>query len=86
MDKQPEVPIFGEPYKLRAEVVKLNELSGHADQHGLVQWIKPVAAKLKKIFLVHGELPAQKALADVIREAYGTTVEIPSRGQAFDLD
>jgi metallo-beta-lactamase family protein len=31
VDKWPEVPIFGEPVPLRAEVVKLNELSGHAD-------------------------------------------------------
>ena len=86
VDKQPEVPIFGEPYKLRAEVVKLNELSGHADQHGLVSWIKPVAGRLKAIFLVHGELPAQQALAQVIRETHGTRVEIPTRGQGFDLD
>ena len=34
VDKLPEVPIFGEPMRLRAEVVKLNELSGHADQRG----------------------------------------------------
>jgi metallo-beta-lactamase family protein len=85
VDKQPEVPIFGEPHKLRAEVVKLNELSGHADQHGLVQWIRPIAAKLKAVFLVHGEPPAQRALAEVIRENFGIRVEIPSRGQAFDL-
>jgi len=86
VEKQPEVPIFGEPYKLRAEVVKMNELSGHADQQGLVQWIKPVAGKLKAVFLVHGEPPAQRALAQVLRETYGLRVEIPSRGQSFHLD
>ena len=63
-----EVPIFGVPTRLRAEVVKLNELSGHADQRGLIPWMKPAAAGLKKVFLVHGELQAQHALAAAIRE------------------
>jgi metallo-beta-lactamase family protein len=86
VDKMPEVPIFGDPVRLRAEVVKLNELSGHADQRGLLTWIKPVADHLKAIFLVHGEPLQQQALADAIREMYGTRVEIPSRGQSFMLD
>ena len=43
VDKLPEVPIFGEPVRLRAEVVKLNELSGHADQRELIEWLKPMA-------------------------------------------
>jgi metallo-beta-lactamase family protein len=73
-------------YPLRAEVVKLNELSGHADQKGLLEWLKPVAPDLKKVFLVHGELPAQKALADAIQSQYGVTVEIPARGHSYDLD
>ncbi len=80
-----EVPIFGVPTRLRAEVVKLNELSGHADQRGLIQWMKPAAAGLKKVFLVHGELQAQHALAAAIREQLNLTVEIPARGQSFEL-
>ena len=42
------VPIFGEPMRLRAEVEKLDELSGHADQHDLLLWIKPAAGALKR--------------------------------------
>jgi metallo-beta-lactamase family protein len=85
VDKQQEVPIFGDPMRLRAEVVKLNELSGHADQHELLAWIEPVARKLKKIFLVHGEALQQQALAAAIHERYGTDVEIPARGDSFVL-
>jgi metallo-beta-lactamase family protein len=85
VDKQHEVPIFGDPMRLRAEVVKLNELSGHADQHELLDWIEPVARKLKKIFLVHGEPLQQQALAAAIHERYGTDVEIPARGDSFVL-
>jgi metallo-beta-lactamase family protein len=85
VDKHPEVPIFGDMMRLRAEVVKLNELSGHADQRGLLDWLKPMAGKLKKVFLVHGELVAQTALAEAIRNAYGLEVEIPARGESFEL-
>lgn len=85
VNKQSEVPIFGEPIRLRAEVAKLNELSGHADQRELIEWIKPLVGTLKKVFLVHGELPAQTVLAKAITERYGIAVEIPERGQAFDL-
>lgn len=86
VEKQAEVPIFGEPYRLRAEVVKLNELSGHADQRELLEWIRPAARRLKRIFLVHGEASQQDALARVIRDSLGLEVEIPKRGQSYRLD
>jgi metallo-beta-lactamase family protein len=85
VEKWPEVPIFGEPMRLRAEVAKLNELSGHADQRELLLWLKPMADTVKKVFLVHGEASQQIALAKAIGEQYGLDVEIPSRGQSFDL-
>ena len=85
VDKQREVPIFGEPYRLRAEVVKLNELSGHADQRELLAWVRPVAKRLKAVFLVHGEPVQQTALAEALREQLGVKVHIPSRGESFDM-
>lgn len=86
VDKQPEVSVFGEPMRLRAEVVKLNELSGHADQGEIMAWLKPQVAGLKKIFLVHGEPAQQDALARVIGQVYSVPVEIPVRGQSFLLE
>ncbi len=85
LDKWPEVPIFGEPYRLRAEVARINELSGHADQRELIDWLKPIAAGLKKIFLVHGESRQQQALKTVIESTYGLEVIIPDRGDSFKL-
>lgn len=86
VDKQQEVSIFGEPVRLRAEVVKLNELSGHADQSELLAWMKPIAPKLRKIFLVHGEPRQSQALAQTIRSIYGIETVIPSRGETYKLD
>jgi metallo-beta-lactamase family protein len=85
VERQPEIPIFGDPYRLRAEVVKLNELSGHADQQELLAWMKPAAAGLKRVFLVHGEPPQQTALSRAIESAYGIPVTIPARGESFAL-
>ena len=55
VEKWPEVRIFGEPMRVRAEIASLDELSGHADQGELLEWIKPMAPTLRKVFLVHGE-------------------------------
>ncbi|MBS1826676.1 MAG: MBL fold metallo-hydrolase [Acidobacteria bacterium] len=85
VDKMPEVPVFGDLMRLRAEVVRINELSGHADQGELLEWIRPIVKGLKTIFLVHGEPLQQRALAEAITRTYGTPVTIPSRGDEFDL-
>lgn len=86
MERYPEVNIFGEPMRLRAEVSALNELSGHADQQDLLKWVRPIVPKLKKMFLVHGEPTAQQTLASVLIEQLNVKVACPSRGESFDLD
>lgn len=85
VERREEVPIFGELYPLRAEVDVINELSGHADQRELLEWLKPIAPGLKRIFLAHGELKQQQALKLAIEERYGLDVVIPSRGEEFEL-
>ncbi len=85
VDKMPEVPIFGEPVRLRAEVAKLNELSGHADQNELLEWLRPMAEGLKKVFLVHGEPTQMASLAAMIERRYGLEAVMPGRGESFEL-
>ncbi len=85
VEKWPQVNIFGEPMQVRAEVASLLELSGHADQRELLEWMKPIAPALKRVFLVHGEPPAQQALAKLIEERYRIPVAIPARGESFDI-
>ena len=71
--------------RLRAEVVKLNELSGHADQGELLAWMRPMVKTLKRVFLVHGEPPQMAAMAKAIELAYGLPVTIPARGEKAEL-
>lgn len=86
VDKLPEVPIFGEPMRVRAEVETLNELSGHADQSELLRWMKPLSGSLKKVFIVHGEPVQSAGLARAIQDRYGIEPVIPARGQSFELE
>jgi metallo-beta-lactamase family protein len=84
-EQREQVPIFGELMPLRAEVQKLDALSGHADREELLGWMKPIASALKKVFLVHGEPDQQDPFVKTIRERYGVEVVAPQRGQSFDL-
>lgn len=84
-ERMQEVPIFGEPMRLRAEVAKIDELSGHADQRELLEWLKPLVKGLKRVFLVHGEVSQSTVLAAEIQKAFGVEAVVPRRGESFDL-
>lgn len=86
LEKHEEVPIFGEPMRLRAEVAKINELSGHADQRELLQWMKPLVPSLKQVFLVHGEARQQDAFIRAVYEQYNLLATAPQRGETHKLD
>jgi len=87
LERRDEVSIFGDKVPLRAEVYKLNELSAHADQRELLQWLTPMAQNgLKRIFLVHGEPTQSEALAAAIDERFQIPVTLPVAGQAFKLE
>jgi metallo-beta-lactamase family protein len=85
VERQPEVNIFGEPMRVRAEVDSIGELSGHADQHELLSWMEPTVSTLKKVFLVHGEPLAQQALKEEIEKHYKLEVICPKRGDRFEV-
>ena len=78
--------IFGEPMTVRAEVSSLDELSAHADQGELLNWIKPMAPHLKRVFLVHGEAAQSRTLAGLIHAQYGVEAVIPRPADSFELE
>jgi len=85
VQRQPEVRVFGEPMRLRAEVDSIGELSGHADQRELLEWMEPVAPTLKQVFLVHGEPAAQQTLKAEIEKRYHVEVICPKRGERHEV-
>ena len=85
IEKWTEVRIFGEPMRVRAEISSLDELSAHADQGELMEWIRPLAPSLRQVFLVHGEPQQSQTLAKLLHSTYNLSVAIPAPGQSFDL-
>jgi len=86
VDGHKRVKIFGEDYDVRARVLSLNGLSGHADRSELLAWAKRLQPPPGKTFLVHGEPDAAFALADSLRNQLGFgNVHVPEMGQRFSL-
>ncbi len=85
-ERRETVNIFGEPHRLRAEVVALPYFSAHADEPGLLGFIGRLdRERLKTLFLVHGDEDRQVALQRTLAGAGYADVQIPARGQAFEL-
>jgi len=87
MDGESPVSIYGEEYEIRADVRKAEGYSAHADRSGLLRWASRVqsAGNVERFFLVHGEEEGLSSLAEGLREQGAADVQIPKRGEVFEL-
>lgn len=86
IDKEPIIKIFGEQFHLKAEVITLHSMSAHADSDELTNYSKTLnSPALKKTFLVHGDYDQQQLLAARLNEINIKDVEIPKRGDVFEI-
>lgn len=67
-----------------ASIKQTDLLSGHADHKGLMEVINGQPSSLKKVFLVHGDIESQQALAAAL-ETEGRTVYIPEKGEYYTI-
>jgi metallo-beta-lactamase family protein len=76
VEQRPEIKIFGDIYKLRANVLAMDAFSAHADYGDILEYVSHLdRKKLKEIFLVHGEHEAQKHLKELLEErGFKTTI------------
>lgn len=65
-DRLPEVRIFGETHKLKAQVSTINGYSGHAGRDTLIEWAQALGPRCKKLYLVHGEPETSEALRQAL--------------------
>jgi metallo-beta-lactamase family protein len=79
------VSIFGEKVVVRANVHTLGGFSAHAGQSDLLRWFEPLAAAHPRVFLTHGEARARQPLAQLLRERYTLTAEMPGLEQTVVL-
>jgi metallo-beta-lactamase family protein len=71
---------------VEAEIVVLDSLSAHADSNELMTWYKKLTKAPQKVFIVHGEEEAQRALKYRIEKELGWSCEIPLQGQELALN
>ncbi|MBI4834975.1 MAG: MBL fold metallo-hydrolase [Planctomycetes bacterium] len=84
VDRQPIVKIFGEEYRLRAEVVKINAFSAHADMNELMEYIQQCGKSLKRIFIVHGDEEQSTPFTDELNRR-GYKAYLPAKGEEIPI-
>jgi metallo-beta-lactamase family protein len=79
------VNVFGEPVRVRAEIVPLDGFSAHADQQEILAWVARLEPQPKAVFIVHGEPEPAETLAGLLRERTTAKVHVPEKGEEFEL-
>ena len=85
VDGAKKVKIFGEDITINANVQYIEAFSGHADKEGLIRFVDSFNKRPKQIFLVHGDEDAQISLSSALKEKFDIPVEIPMRGDSYEV-
>ncbi len=80
-----KVKLLGEEIVVEAEIYSIEGFSGHADQKGLLDWLKEFKKFPHKVFIVHGEEEASEVLSKQIEENFQTKPIIPNMGYSFEI-
>jgi len=81
-----EVSIHGTVHEVKAEVKKIESFSGHGDYKEMIGFLGcQDKSALEKTFIVHGEYETQKRyVSSLMNEGY-KNIEIPAKGQEFEI-
>jgi metallo-beta-lactamase family protein len=81
-----EVSIFGNVYKVNADVERLDSYSGHADYNEMLQFLAcQDTGKVRQVLLVHGEIDSQDFFRDKLKEKGFNQVLIPELGEEIEV-
>ncbi len=78
--------IHGMDVAIRAEVARIDGLSGHADEDELVAWVRALPEKPRRTFIVHGEPVASDALRARLQRELSLACTVAEQGMTVDLD
>ena len=85
VDGAKTVKLFGEEIGVNARIEYIEAFSGHADKNGLLNFVRSFSKKPTQIYLVHGEEESQLALSDALLDEFDIPVDIPNRGDVFEV-
>lgn len=79
------VRLFEETITVRAEICQMAGISGHADNNGLMEWIKHFKEKPSMVFVNHGEDAVCELFANRLIHELGLPATAPFNGAIYDL-
>ena len=85
VDGVDEVKLFEEKIHVAAQILQLPGISGHADQDGLVHWLRSFKEKPNHVFVNHGDDESCMAFRDLLSLKYGYEATAPYSGAVYDL-
>jgi metallo-beta-lactamase family protein len=77
--------IHGQEVPVRAEIVKIDQLSAHAGRGELLRWLSGITVPPRQTFLVHGEPNALESFHGAVTSKFNWPVTVPEYLQSFDL-
>lgn len=81
-----KVSIFGIIHEVNAEVRVIESYSGHGDYKEMIDFLScQDKKKIKKLFVVHGDYPAQLKYKQNLEENGFSNIEIPELGQEVEI-
>ena len=72
-----ELKLRGKYYPVNASIHHIENLSAHADQQGIMDWISEIKNIPEQTFLIHGEPTASDALRLKIQDTHKWKVHLP---------
>jgi len=85
VEGEKEVKLFGETIDVRAKIMTLAGMSGHADKDGLLEWVNSIGCKPQKVFVVHGDDTSATMFTETLKQEYGYDAYAPYSGTIYDL-
>lgn len=81
-----DVTIFGDAYKVEAEIKEIRSFSAHGDYEDLCTFLGcQETGQIKKLFLVHGEYDVQQVFRSKLLKKGFSQIEIPALHQTYPL-
>ena len=82
----PEIKINGAMVPIAAEVIQLDLFSAHADQAGLLAWLRSCERAPRRVFINHGEAVPADTLRRIVKDELGVPTHVPEYRESIALD
>jgi metallo-beta-lactamase family protein len=85
LDGAENVRVFNNNISVKANIMKIDGYSAHADRDQLISFVANAKKGLKKVFMVQGEEESSQSLATVVQDRLGVSAVVPKIGDSYEL-